>query len=137
MIEPAHDFRQIGIVNIELKQMFVGVAHIGGIVAIDPDPLLDEAGHFVHGQAARILAVAAVDDIGERVDATAFGKSNADGFFQIDRRDEFALAQIVDRPFTVTPRDAESDPLAGAAPVEPENEARTFGSLSPLTRTMQ
>ena len=107
--------------------MLIGVAHIGRIIAIHPDAFSDKAGHIVERQPTGVLSVAAVDHISERRDAAAVGKAQPDGFFEIDRRHQFPLAQIGDGRGAVLSCDAKSDALTGAPPVQSEHQSRSFG----------
>ncbi len=124
MIEPADDLGEFGVMDVEPQQMFVGVAHIGGIVAIEADALGDQANHLVFRQPPGILDMRAVDDIGEGLGAAAVDESHAERFLQIDRGDEFAFAQIANRFGAVAARDLEGDALAGAAAIEPQHQPR-------------
>ncbi len=113
--------------DVELQQMLICVADIGGVVAVDSDSLGDQPGHLLIGQAAGVLAMAAVDDIGQRVGAAAFRETHAHCLFKINRGDELPLAKIGDGLFAITARDAERHALARAAAVEAEHETRPLG----------
>ena len=106
--------------------MFVSIADIGGIVAIDADAFGHQPAHFLHGQPPGILGMIAIDDIGQRLRAAAVGELQRHRFFQIDRSHQFALAQIGDGVVAVAAGDAEGDALTGAAMVKPKDKAGTL-----------
>lgn len=125
-VKARDDFGELGIVDAQPLQMFVGISDIGRIVAIEAHALRDESGHFVRWQAAGILGVIAIDDIGERIDAAAVSEAQSDGFFEINRSHQLPFAQIGDGLRARIGRDTEGDPIARPAMVKSQHETRPF-----------
>ncbi len=113
--------------DVQSHQMFVGVAHIGGIIAIDADALGHKSGHVLKGQASGVLGMPTIDHKSQRRNAATVGKSQRHGFFEVDRRHQFTLAQIVDRGPAIPRRDPKRHALTGAAAIQPQNKARPLG----------
>ena len=91
---------------------------------LSPEPaasVADMGEQLLGRQHARILLMAAVDEIGERRHRRAPRPVKADGppGLVIDRGDQLALAKIGDHLFAPRSRDAKGDAAAGAAAIEP------------------
>ena len=90
--------------------------------------LPDRARHDRRGlslvEAAGILLVIAVDDVGDRADDLAAVEPDRQHALEIDAGDQLAVAQIGQHLVAQFARHAEGEADAGAAAVEPEHQPR-------------
>ena len=110
--------------------MIMGGRHIGGVATRDADALAHQPQDLVLGQPSRILPVALVDGVDQRVQDAAIVKARAQHHLAVDHGHLFALAQIGDGRLPIQSRHLEGHAPAGAAPVEAQNQPRARGGAA-------